>query len=195
MSEYELPPQRDFAGTLSRLADPTQPLVTAPVGQLSGPSRADVALWRDVWPMIPDERRRWIAQQMSELTDVDFAVHFDPLFEVALDDTDPEVRVAAIEGLWESNEVRLMGRYVDFLAHDADAGVRGRAATALAPYIMMIEMEELAPELGQQALRVLLDAANDESEDIDVRRRATEAVGFVDTPETRALIEAHLEAP
>jgi HEAT repeat protein len=194
LDDLTLPPERDFAGALHTLADPAQPTQTALLVELSGPTRADVALWRQAWPGVEVHRRRWLCQNMAAAAEADFALHFDPFFIVALDDPDAQVRATAVEALWENEDPHLAERYELMLATDSDAGVRAQAATALAPYIQRAEMEELSPEVGHRLVTALVDAASDPGEDVDVRRRATEAVGFVDTPDVRALIEEHVDS-
>lgn len=194
MADYALPPPRDFAGALSRLMDEGMEPEPGLLGQLSDPSRAEVASWRAVWPTLGLTRRRWLMNEMAELTETDFAVHFNPLFETALTDVDAEVRRGALDGLWESEDLRLLDRFLALLADDPDAGVRGRAASALAPLVQRAEMEELSATDVARLERALVDAAADESEDPDVRRRATEAVGFFDTPGIRVLLETLVES-
>jgi HEAT repeat protein len=192
--DFETPPERDFAGALERLARSGGTPEVGLLGQLSDPTRADMAEWRARWPLLDEARRRAVMSGLVEAAEADFALHFDPLYEAALDDRDPTVRSAAIDGLWESEEPRLVDRFVTLMRQDLDAGVRGRAASALAPFAQLAEMEDLPPERSEQLVRALVDTAEDESEDVDVRRRATEAVGFLDTPEVRSLIERHAES-
>lgn len=186
--------ERDFGGTLASLADVSQPPQVALLSQLSGPSRADVALWRRMWPTVAVERRRWLCRSLAANAEADFAVDYEPLLLAALDDEDAEVREAAIEGLWESERPALAARLVEILRTDRAENVRSAAASALAPFAQLAEMDELPAELTPRLVRALVDAATDESEEVDVRRRATEAVGFLDTPEVRALVEAHGES-
>lgn len=193
--EFALPPERDFAGALGQLADPSRPPHVALLAELSGPRRADVALWRSTWPTIDVARRRWLCEHMAAAAEADFALHYDPLFVAALDDTDAMVRTAAVEALWENEDPHLAERFRQLLEADTDAGVRAQAASALAPFVRLAEMEELPEPLGRRLVAALVDAASDPGEDVDVRRRATESVGFVDSPEVRALIEEHVDAP
>jgi HEAT repeat protein len=194
VADFTLPPARDFAAALSRLADEGLEPEPGLLDQLSDPSRAEVATWQAIWPSLSVARRRWLMNEMADLTETDFAVHFNPLFETALADTDAEVRRGALDGLWESEDLRLLERFLALLADDPDAGVRGRAASALAPLVQRAEMEELAAADTRRLERALVDAAGDESEDPDVRRRATEAVGFLDTPGIRVLLETQAES-
>jgi hypothetical protein len=193
--EFALPPERDFAGALGQLADPSRPPHVALLAELSGPTRADVALWRSTWPTIDVARRRWLCEHMAAAAEADFALHYDPLFVVALDDPQAEVRAAAVEALWENEDPHLADRFCELLVSDTDAAVRAQSASALAPFVRLAEMEELPEPLGRRLIAALVDAARDPGEDMDVRRRATESVGFVDSPEVRALIEEHVEAP
>ncbi len=194
MKALDTPAERDFGAALAALTDSNQLPQAALLGQLSGPSRADISLWQAVWPTVSVERRRWLCRSLAANAEADFAVDYEPLLAAVLGDTDPEVREAAIEGLWESESPGLAAQFVQILRDDPARTVRGAAASALAPFAQLAEMDELPGDLSLRVARALLDAATDESEDVNVRRRATEAVGFLDTPEVRALIEANIES-
>jgi HEAT repeat protein len=161
---------------------------------LSAPSAHELETWEEHWPAIDDERRRWIAGCLKDTAEASFEVEYKGLFAVLLDDPDPEIRAVAIDGLWEARDAQLAARFTEFLATDPDERVRARAAAALGRYVLAGELDELSPDVSRRAVVVLVDAAADEGEDIEVRRRATESAGFADDPEVRRIIHDGLES-
>lgn len=184
-----------FDSALQALADPKELPSVAQLRALSGATAANMAGWAAVWPALPPQRRQWVAGQLAALAEDDVQVSFKPQFVFLLDDPDAQVRATAIDGLWEAQDLFLMDRFVHFLAHDAAAPVRARAAAALGTFLELGELERIDIRRTRQVLLALLDAANDEGEDLEVRRRATESAGFADSPQVRALITDAIASP
>jgi HEAT repeat protein len=191
-AEEQLP---DFETALRVLTHPDEPLQPNLVAALSDPRVADVQLFRSVWSDLDDARRIWLARRLFETAEASFQVRFERLFGVLLSDPEPEVRALAVEGLWEDDDPRLVPRFVDMLQHDVDPDVRARAAAALGEFIYQGALEEIDPAVFEQALDAAIRAAEDEGEDILVRRRATESAGYADRAAVRAVIEMHMGSP
>jgi len=188
MSEPAQFPSRGFERALRRLADPETGRDPRLIRLLSAPTPNDLACWCRLWPAIDPDQRRWIARCLLETAEVTFEVDFEALFVRLLHDEDPEIRIAAIDGLWEVEEPLLIDTFVDLLRRDGDARVRAHAAAALGTYVRLGELGEIGGRQAGFALDVLVEAATDDSEEVDVRRRATESAGFGDRPEVRVLI-------
>jgi len=184
---------RDFESTLRRLAHDESPDPRLVYG-LSGPASADVAVWAAIWPAIDPERRRWIALELLGTAQGSFEVDFEALFRRLLSDEDPATRAAAVDGLWEADDPRLIEPFVDLLTRDPDSAVRARAAAGLGTYVLLGELAKIGRDRVERAVTALVDAATDESEDLEVRRRATESAGYADRDDVRVLIEDAAEA-
>ncbi len=184
-----------FATTLEGLADASQPLKLGDLNGLSNARRADVQLFAERWPTIPVQRRREIVRGMGDLIAASFEVEFTPLSRVALSDPDVEVRATAIENLWESEAEDLIQPYLTFLSQDEGVSVRAAAAGALGKYMFLAEMEELDEAQAALVRRSLLTTIRDPREDIEVRRRAIESIGFLGDEEVRAVIEDAYNSP
>jgi HEAT repeat protein len=191
LSPPELP---DFESALTELADAATTAQPALMAALSDPRAEDVTSFARIWPTIDPARRRWIAERLLETAEASFQVDYDRLFAHLLDDEDPIIRGTALDGLWEDDDPRLVARFLPMLRSDPDERVRARAATALGEFVYRGELDALDSEVTEQLIAALTDTARDDAEDIDVRRRATEAVGYADRPEVHALIEAHFNA-
>lgn len=145
---------------------------------LSDLSSEDRATLRELWPSMPLERRRFIANELVTIAEDSIDVDFRHVFFQALLDSDPQVRLSAIEGLYEDESRLLLGRLVNLVRNDPDETVREAAAMALGRFTYI---DHCSDKLGEQAGKLretLLEAATDEDEEPDVRRRAVEALGY-----------------
>ena len=66
-------------------------------------------------------------------------VEFTPVFAHLFNDTYAIVRVAALDGVWDSTEPRLVRPIIGLLQSDRDVNVRAAAARALAHYVLLAE--------------------------------------------------------
>jgi HEAT repeat protein len=180
---------KTFADVLNKIANEDR-LHTASLYIFSKMDPSTLDVFRSVWPTIADQRRRDIMQELVELAEVNFEVDFDPVFLLALGDEDAEVRAYAINGLWENQNPALIGPLLHLLHTDETALVRAAAATALGQFLYLSEIEELEPETVAPIKEALLTTIHLPAEDIDVRRRAVEAIAFLSEPGITQLIEA-----
>lgn len=149
-----------------------------------------------LWLQAPIRRRRSVAAMLVELAEEHFELFFEEIFKRLLDDPDPEVRRAAAEGLWESDDVAVAERLMELLRSDADEAVRAQAAMTLGQFAYLAEMHELAPADAERIRASLLAAASASDTPLEVRRRAVEAVGFFANDEqVHQVIAAAYRAP
>ncbi len=147
---------------------------------LSDLSSEDRTTFREAWLLLPTERRRQIVRHLVSMAEDNIDYHFRMVFLAALEDADPQVRLAAIEGLYEDESRLLLSRLLDILRLDPDEEVREAASMALGRFVYQAECDK--DKLGDQAGKLrdtLLQSARDQSETPDVRRRAIEALGYL----------------
>lgn len=147
----------------------------------------DLAEVSRVWPQVSAQRRFLLLGDLEELAEVDTLVSFDNLARMALADEDPRVRTVAIRLLWESEDPKVARALINLLDQDASADVRAAAATGLGTFVYQGELEELAEDLRHDIEEHLLDVARGQDE-VLVRRRALESLGFSGRKEVPALI-------
>jgi HEAT repeat protein len=121
----------------------------------------------------------------------DIHMDFAAVFRLAMKDTDSQVRAVAIDGLWESEDVRLVPQLAESLTEDQAEEVRVAAAQCLAHFVLLGELQKIRPEPFDTACRALLgrlDEADEES--LEVRRRALESIAYAGLDEVEDLIWA-----
>lgn len=132
-------------------------------------------------------------------------------FQSFLSDPDPEVRIVAIQGLWDYPTPDLIDPLIDMAQHDPDQQVRNRAITALGRYVYEGEMadydfdwgeleaiireDEMPEEYHQRVISFLTEIASDLSAPLDARRFSLEALGFSTRPDIVKLVEQAYHEP
>ena len=179
----------DFATVLERLRDTSRPFPSASLYQLSDLSKSDLAALETVWTDLPTERRHNLLQSLNDLSEANFEVNFEALFRLGLEDEDSGVRATAIRALWESEDPTLIAPFIDFLQHDPDPLVRAAAASGLGRFVYLGELEELTAAQKRRVEDALLEVI-DGPDELEVRRRALEAVSYSSRDEVPPLITA-----
>jgi HEAT repeat protein len=144
---------------------------------------------RQQWELVDVERRRSVVTDLVELAQEDIDLDLSRFLRVVMNDSDAQVRQAAIPGLWDEGAIDLIGPYIQILHNDPDEMVRSKAATGLGAYILAGELEELDAALAMRAEEALLAVLNNEHESLEVRRRALEAIAYSSEAGVRQLIE------
>jgi HEAT repeat protein len=132
-------------------------------------------------------------------------------FQTYLSDPAPEVRILAIQGLWDYPAPELIDPLIDIAQRDPDQQVRIRAITTLGRYVYEGEMadydydwgeleaiireDELPEESYRRVVAFLLDIARDPSAPLDARRFSIEALGFSTQPDVVDLVEQVYHEP
>ena len=97
-----------------------------------------------------------------------------------------------MRGLWECEERSLIRPLVRLLAEDPSANVRTAAAMALGRFAALAQEGKIIAKDSERVRDGLRAAINRPSEDMDVRRRAIEAVSHFDQEDIKEIIrQAH----
>ncbi len=180
----------DFDSALKHLSGDTQ-LAASALNALSNATRQNLAAFARAWVLLPVDRRRSIISMMVELAEANVELDFNLLFRYLLDDEDAQVRASAIEGLWEDEDSALVKPLVGFLRSDPDARVRAAAADSLGRFMLLGEYGRLAQSPhGDLIYEALLATVHGTAEELNVRRRAVEALAYSSRDRVRDVIAA-----
>lgn len=180
----------EYEKVLWHISNSNERLGTQYLYSLSDMTRERFMRFQEVWPGVEVGRRRMLMRSLVELTELSFEVNFDPVFLVALGDDDSEVRAAAIGGLWENEDQALIGPLVHLLRADEASNVRAAAAMALARFVLLGELEKIDRAPAMLAEQALLETLRSAEEELEVRRRAVEAIAYSGEAGVREIIEA-----
>src|SRR3954470_14373197 len=102
-----------FDELMDRLAGETAPASATQMTSLTNLDGEKLAIFTQRWPDIEPKRRASLLRQLNDLAEDNVELDFEAVYRVALDDDDDETRAAAIDGLWEVEDRRLIPRYVE----------------------------------------------------------------------------------
>lgn len=177
-----------LATTMAHLGDTKRPLQHKELRLLNDIGAEAEAEFRAAWDTIDEPRRREIASALTTLAEENVEFDFRDVFSAMLDDPEPEVRIAAIDGLWEDERLRTLRRLEPLLANDPDDDVRASAALALGRFAYRASLDELPARVARDVRAALFKTAGDLDASDEVRRRAIEGVGYYGGDDAIALL-------
>lgn len=178
-----------FEHVIQALLDETKIFPPRYLYKLSDINPDDLPALQEAWPKISIDRRRSLMEDLNDFGESDETLEFYDVGLLALQDQDPIVRLSGVRVLDDYQDDDLMPVFMDMLEGDPSVEVRAAVATALGVFIYLGELEEIDPEDYKQVEDSLL-AAHRGNDDLIVRRRALEALGFSSRPEVTELIQA-----
>lgn len=143
---------------------------------LSDLDNASLQALEPVWQNLAVDYKRKIVSELAEASEINFDLNFDALGYLALDDLDSGVRSSGIELLWINESLELLSRLIDLAENDESVDVRAAAVSDIGRFILLGEYEEIPESDATRAQDVAIGLLNDMTEDIQVRRRALEAI-------------------
>jgi hypothetical protein len=179
---------------IDALRDESTPFSPRYLNRLSDLEPADAQSLAATWPSVTIRRRQALLEDLEEIHLADDLLSFEEVGRIGLKDSEPGVRMRAIQILREYELVDLLPIFIHMSENDPDAEVRAASAAALASFICMGEVEDIAPKKLLQVEECLfrLHASSDTTL---VRRRALEALGFSSRKEVPGLINEAYASP
>ena len=184
----------DFEGYLEELRDTSVGLKAAHLARLSAISPEQADLLAAAWPRIDATRRREVVQELLDLAEDNVEFDFDAVFLRGLEDSDAEVRLGSVRGLWEHEGPDLIAPLARLTTNDDDAAVRAESALGLGRFVLLFEEGRLRERHFREAEAVLREVISNKDEIEEVRARALEAIGSHDEPWVRQAISEAYES-
>jgi HEAT repeat protein len=167
----------DFANALRLVAD-EGPLPQAEVDALSMLEGDDLATFRDVWHRLPPPARARLVRALHNAAENRLRLDFSALNRLALDDADPLVRLAGVNGAIEDRSLGVMDRLLEIVRDDPHVELRVAAAEDLARFALLAELQDLDRDAATRLRTQLLGTVRNEGEDQRVRSAALAALGY-----------------
>ena len=179
-----------FDSLLEQLANPGARTTAQELVDFSDLSDDEAQQLAETWPDVTPERRLHLLTDLADLSQDNVELNFDAVFKTALTDEDPEVRAAAIRGLFEYEGRDLIPMLSEILRDDPAPDVRREAAMGLGRFALAAELGYLRSDDSESIKDALIESAEDLEEDDRVRARAIEALGAISGEDTENLIES-----
>ncbi len=177
-----------IAKTLRHLGDTSRQLHHKELRQLSdiGADARD-EFWT-AWQPIDGKRRHEIVTALVTLAEDNVDLDFRDVFSAILADPEAEVRVAAVDGLWEDERLSTLRQLLPMLANDPDDDVRAAAALAVGRFAYRASVDRLSARVSKDVREALLTSASNLDLPDDVRRRSIEGLGYYEGEDVRMII-------
>jgi HEAT repeat protein len=175
--------QAAFNHALDLIAE-QEPLPTEEVDTLSMLEGDDLARVREVWAKLPAGARARLLLALRGAAEERLRLDFSALNQMALDDVDPQVRLAGIKSTIEDRSSALLWKLVDLVQSDPNLEVRWSAVEDLARFTLLGELENLDDEAISRLRAVLQAIMRDTNQAPRVRGSALAALGYFSDTET-----------
>jgi hypothetical protein len=186
----------NFRQTMGEILDPDRQIPHRHLPRLSNLSVEERDTLRTLWPQAPTERRQRVARALLQLTEDNLDLNFRDVFLYLLEDEDEQIRITAIEGLWDDESSVLLEQLVRITAQDPSMQVRQQAVLSLGRFAYQVETTNYLESYRDLLLNLLLGILRDESTPLNLRRRAIESVSYLgQIPEVEQAIDEAYHAP
>jgi HEAT repeat protein len=177
-----------FDTLIDALLDEDTPFNPRFLYRLSDLEGDELTLFMHTWAQLPLWRRQALMQDLYELGGADVLLSFENIGRNVLMDEDPQVRLLAVQILWEFEELDLVPIYLHLLGSDPVSEVRAASASGLGQFVYLGELDQLPNKTLRDIEDRLLEAANLDPDTL-VQCRALESVGFSSRAEIPELVE------
>jgi HEAT repeat protein len=141
------------------------------------------------WPEADEERRRVIMRHLADISEENFEVDFGSIFAFNLADSSPAVRMAALDGLWDTDQAAFIPPIIALMQSDENNEVRALAAATLGHYIVLTEWGQVPRSATGRVVDALLAQYDAPDTPHSVRRAVLESLGAAGHPRVNGLIE------
>lgn len=156
--------------------------------RLSDMSLDDADEFSNRWQQTSVERRVLVMQHLADLSEENFEVEYSPIFAIGLQDESPLIRKAALDGLWDTENLALVRPIIALMQTDPNTEVRQAATATLAHFVLMGVWGQIPATVSEQIVSALLEQHTDLEAPLAVRRTALEALGAADHDDIPRLI-------
>ncbi|HMO58843.1 MAG TPA: HEAT repeat domain-containing protein [Roseiflexaceae bacterium] len=168
----------DISVLLATIGAPRHALTMRELKPLSAIAPEEYRQFQLAWRKIAVERRLMIVQALVDLAEDNVDLDFRQILRWCLEDEQADVRLRAIEGLWEHESPAFMRQLITMMRSDPAESVRVSAATALSPFVYRAVMGEIDEDSALPLYTALVEILDDQRQPAELRRRALESAGY-----------------
>lgn len=177
-----------FHEALKALGSSTAPVPRTLRG-LTSLDAGQLAEFEATWQTLGPSRRAAIVDKLSDMSEADIELDFNPILRFTLTDVEESVRLSSVEGLWEDESTSLIDVFVVLLRSDPSAVVRAATATALGRFMYLGEIEKISRSRRDQVYSALMGALITAPPASIVYNRALESISFTSNEQIQQLIK------
>lgn len=129
------------------------------IDKLSDLSRKEARRLQERWPTIATGQRHALVRAMLLDARENIAHNYERALSVALSDEDQEIRILAVDGLWESDSLAVLNALLERLRDDPAPRVRASVAQVLGHFALQSETQAFDTEQADELRTMLIYAA------------------------------------
>lgn len=176
-----------FARLLENLSTQSETPHSSELSPLSDLDQSQFNRFEPVWNTLSHQQRQILLTSLGKLAEDQIEFQFDRIYQLALGDSDAEVRRIAIENLWESQDQKLIPVYLDAMASDPSNDVRISAIQALGRFVLLGQFSKIGSDMLTLIEDELLKSVA-QDENLEIHRSCIEALGFSSRPGIEEII-------
>ncbi len=184
----------DYSTILKDLADPEKELSVSTYYLLSDMPLEHFEELKALWPKLDSQRRDVLARNMADISENNFQVDYSPIATQLLNDESENVRLAALDMLWDSDRVSLIQPIIKMMQNDTATKVRAGAAASLGHYLLMAQWGEMNLDIEEPISEALIAQITNPLTPLPVRRASLESVSSISLPEIQTYIRDAYES-
>jgi len=181
--------QRPLSDIIAKSLYSDSEILNADLARFSDLNDDGLSQFRKAWDNAEVTRRVEVAGKLVGLGEDDVTLDFTRVFRALLDDTDPGIRIRALEGLELEDKYTVVRPILTALKTDESAEVREAAARTAGKFAVLAALGDLPEAIGKDIFEGLLDVLENTSEPFGVRRRALESIA----PFQQELVDNYIE--
>jgi hypothetical protein len=169
---------------------------TVPIHMLhhfSDMAEDETSQFQERWATVDADRRQVVVRHMADLMEQNFVVDFSPIFVHCFSDENAYVREAALDGVWDATDIKMVSPIIHLMQTDENVAVRAAASRALAHYVLLAEWGQLPKRITPRIIEALLAEYDKEDTAVPIKRATLEALGAANHPRVVQLIEEAYE--
>lgn len=181
--------QIPFPQFLEQLFNEAKPVQIVGLYRLSDIDQSHFEQFQSQWPAASEARRQTIARHLADISEENSVVEFSPLFLYLLNDPSPTVRLAALDGLADSDNLAIVEPIIQLLLADNQPQVQAAAAAALGHFVLMGEWDQIPAKAKEKVVMALLAKYDQPELPSEVRRPVLESLSGTTHHRLPALID------
>ena len=184
----------EFGRALTSIAEQS-PLPQSEIDMLSVLEDEDLARFAEVWAKLPAGARARLIRTLRSAAEERLRLDFSSLNRLALDDADPQVRLAGIESTIEDRSRELLNKLLKIVESDPSLDVRWAAIEDLSRFTLLGELDDLDAQTTADLRTRVREIVHDTAQAPRVRGSALAALGYFSDVETAEALAAGFRDP
>tara|TARA_B110000014_G_scaffold263691_1_gene261355 strand:- start:283 stop:1179 length:897 start_codon:yes stop_codon:yes gene_type:complete len=151
------------------------------LSELSGISPSEIDKFAGWWASLNELRKLNLIQKVNQIAEENFELEFTEILYFTLRDTNPDIRIESLNGLWECEDYRIGDVASEILLEDSEESVKIEACKLLRKFCYLIKDGKISGRISEKIIHSLNLILSNTSMDSELWRRTLESTASFDT--------------